>query len=79
MSSRPREVWRLESACQGNDLFTLDPPNMVELRAAVTICNGCPVRAHCAELAESIRPTWGIWSGRWWRPVPGRATGRPAP
>ena len=49
--------------CSGlTDLFFSEEP--ADLEAAKTICEGCPAREACFELAMSRQERWGVWGGR---------------
>lgn len=33
-------------------------------RAAIAVCNRCPVESRCLELALERREPWGVWGGK---------------
>jgi len=48
-----------------------------EWRTAASLCEHCPIRQTCDDLAHEVRPVLGVWAGRLWdngRPLRGRAT-----
>lgn len=50
-----------DAACKGHDpeiWFT-----SAWQHRAVAICTTCPVQNQCANLAQAIRPGYGIWAG----------------
>lgn len=61
--------WRDKAACQGEgDIFfgpEREPPEVREARVqlAEMICNGCPVRQQCNELAAEKAAMYGVWAG----------------
>ncbi|GAA2181953.1 hypothetical protein GCM10009847_25620 [Leucobacter tardus] len=63
---------RDRAACRGDDRFTRDAAranNAVEGELLAT-CLGCPLRAACAEYAETMKPRAGFWAGRWRGRIP---------
>lgn len=61
--------WRDRASCTGR----LDLPWIADAAQARrspaaemgAVCASCPVRAVCAEVAETTRATAGFWAGRW--------------
>lgn len=67
--------WRDHAACAGRTDWpfrttrkTDARPNLDE-RDATRVCAGCPVIDECAAFAAAIRPPYGVWAGRVWRPL----------
>jgi len=44
-----------------HELFFSEKPS--ELAEAQRICDGCPVRVQCLEIALRDRHEWGVWGG----------------
>ena len=61
--NKPVFDWQQQAACKGmpTDLFFPESGQMDQLRRALAVCKGCPVKGHClsANLYEKI----GIWGG----------------
>jgi WhiB family redox-sensing transcriptional regulator len=57
--------WRLKAACQNSDpeLFMPHSRFTQSFRVAVEICQGCPVRSQCLDVAQQSRETTGVWGG----------------
>jgi WhiB family redox-sensing transcriptional regulator len=57
--------WRLKAACQNSDpeLFMPRTRFTKAYRVAVEICQGCPVRSQCLDVAQQSRETTGVWGG----------------
>ena len=53
--------WFAEAACYGSDIDYVEPGGKDAVRAALALCEGCPVRAACAEAGAS--EPYGIWGG----------------
>ncbi|WP_280185157.1 MULTISPECIES: WhiB family transcriptional regulator [Nocardia] len=59
----PAVQWQDRAACRGEDTerwFPLNAEGADEVRG---ICTGCPVRMQCAQLANSVRTTDGVFAG----------------
>jgi len=55
--------WAAFAACRERDPDTFFPATPAGERAAIVICDGCPVIADCLEFALEARITYGIWGG----------------
>lgn len=58
--------WRDDALCRqiGPDMFF--PPRGGDheaITAAKKVCDRCPVRTHCLDLARTVLPAVGIWAG----------------
>lgn len=62
--------WWSEAACRGLDpnVFHPSPDDVAGLRAAVAVCETCPVRDECLRYALETGEEQGVWGG-----VSGRA------
>lgn len=64
------ENWRSRAACRNvdPDLFFPAADDAKTIRAALEICEGCPVRRQCGEYADTHRvlgySVAGVWGGR---------------
>lgn len=61
----PLDDWRTDAACTTSGLgpeawFDEDPDRN---RAAANICERCPVRQECLNVALEGKELWGIWGG----------------
>lgn len=61
---------RLPASCADDKRFTLDRPDVAELRP---ICLGCALRPACAAYAAAARPEAGFWAGTAY-PLPSEET-----
>lgn len=61
----PAGDWVEQAACRDTDLATFYPPvgDRGAYRAAVAICEGCPVRQACLDYAVTNRIKFGVWGG----------------
>ena len=57
--------WRLQARCQYSDPSLFFPHSRFtqSFRVAVEICQTCPVRSQCLEVAQQSRETTGVWGG----------------
>ena len=64
---RPDTAWRDQAACIGADprVFTDPRPDSDDTRQAIRICNSCPVKQPCLDIALAHHPDAdiGIWGG----------------
>lgn len=60
--------WMNRAACRDKDPDLFFPTTDAERRAAIEICDDCPVREECGAYADRSRingyPLSGIWGGR---------------
>lgn len=59
--------WMEAASCAtiGTDLwFSHEGPST---RAAIKVCQACPVQAECADFAAENDEDWGIWGGKSYR------------
>lgn len=61
MSSKSN--WVLRAACRGQDVELFYSSDPLQVRAAVRICSGCPVRRECFEDAIDRGEPFGVWGG----------------
>ena len=64
----PPTDWSLFAACRGADTDLFFPVGstgdaVVDIDAAVAICQVCPVRLPCLEFALATNQEFGIWGG----------------
>lgn len=57
-----QQWWMELGACRG-DYGLMYPTNLRELKAAVAVCNSCPVKAVCGEYALEHHECYGVWGG----------------
>jgi hypothetical protein len=59
--------WRARANCRNTDPEQMQPEEATEAEVALAkrVCNGCPVRAECRELANSQAEAYGIHDGEW--------------
>jgi len=55
--------WMMRAACRGMDAAMFFPEKGENAGDAKTVCEGCPVRAECLELALVKREQFGVWGG----------------
>lgn len=58
-----RPAWHARAACRGMGTEIFFPTDQVTLVRANRVCEGCPVRAECAEFALAHPSLKGIWAG----------------
>jgi WhiB family redox-sensing transcriptional regulator len=68
MSEYVAMAWRMAGACATADPNLFFPAGRGHLtarqvRTAIQICAGCPVRRECLEYAVTTREAHGIWGG----------------
>lgn len=58
-------VWARSARCRGTDTSVMYPPpnEPAALKAAVAVCDGCPVRPDCLRHALTEREDFGVWGG----------------
>ncbi len=57
--------WRQQAACIGFvDTFFPDRPNRDTRRAAIRICDSCPVVTECDTYATATDERSGVWGGK---------------
>lgn len=60
--------WMSRAACRDVDPDLFFPQTASEMRAAIAICDGCPVKEECGAYADSTRlngyPITGVWGGK---------------
>lgn len=55
--------WRLRAACRGLDIEVFYSTDEAEVQRALDICDGCPVREPCLDVAMGQRESFGVWGG----------------
>jgi WhiB family redox-sensing transcriptional regulator len=55
--------WATFAACAEAEGMTFFPQTKAEARAALAICNVCPVREDCLEHALETNERFGVWGG----------------
>lgn len=55
--------WFRRAACLGSDLDFVDPGGKLALQACLDLCEACPVRVECYNLAVTEGHVHGIWGG----------------
>lgn len=60
--------WRYRSACRSSDPVLFFPVGstgvaLEEIRAAVALCQTCPVQQQCLDFALDTNQEFGIWGG----------------
>ncbi|MFZ1382340.1 MAG: WhiB family transcriptional regulator [Scrofimicrobium sp.] len=66
MSRFNREAMRrgVVPACAGDPRFTAEAsPGPAKASPLAGVCDQCPLRAACSELAETLAPVLGVWGG----------------
>lgn len=75
-----RDPWTDHAACADMPKAVFFPTgaNTTEyqngVRAAVAVCDGCPVRQSCFDAAMGRGEVWGVWGGHDFRTTPNTAT-----
>lgn len=71
LTGTPPTGWMAQAACRDrpelpwtHDVDALPRVKGVAARMRA-VCNGCPVRAECADFAVTTEATGGFWAGRW--------------
>lgn len=64
--------WRAAANCLQTDPNTMQPEVATpdEVAMALRLCDGCPVRRQCRELAESQVGAYGVHAGEWFGDPP---------
>ncbi|HUR22599.1 MAG TPA: WhiB family transcriptional regulator [Acidimicrobiales bacterium] len=67
-STRDDPRWRSDAACRDTNPDLFFPVGttgeaVAETRAAITLCQRCPVREQCLEFAMATNQRDGIWGG----------------
>lgn len=60
------EVWQTKARCRNGDEMQPDRATTAEVADLLMVCEGCPVRRQCRELAESQASPYGVHDGLWW-------------
>lgn len=55
--------WRAQAACREIDIEVFFAVDEDSQRAAVAVCETCPVRQPCLEYAITSREQYGVWGG----------------
>ncbi len=55
--------WQLRAACRGLDVDLFYSVEEDDVAAALAVCEGCPVRTRCLDLALQRRESFGTWGG----------------
>jgi WhiB family transcriptional regulator, redox-sensing transcriptional regulator len=58
-----RSDWQEEAACRGLDVELFFSVEEQDVKRALEVCAGCPVRQPCREQAMIGRETFGVWGG----------------
>jgi len=53
-------TWRARAACKGKT-WVMFPVCARDVRQALEVCRGCPVRAECREVGRG--EPYGVWGG----------------
>lgn len=58
--------WQEYAACKSVDssLFYPDRETRGSAQAALSVCDGCPVREQCLDYALSFIDQFGVWGGK---------------
>lgn len=59
----PDLTWREQSLCSEFDYTIFDEETVRNVRIAKQICDACPVRRQCLEVALKNHERYGIWGG----------------
>lgn len=59
------EDWFSKGKCKefDTDLFYPEPGEVAKSKKAISVCQGCPVRAECLTWAMNQPETFGVWGG----------------
>jgi WhiB family redox-sensing transcriptional regulator len=62
-------TWRLDASCRSVDPEVFFPSERsqtpeYDLAVASSVCGKCPVAEQCADLAQRLKVTHGVWGGR---------------
>ena len=55
--------WAVFAACKDEQGMTFFPQTKLEERAALAICEICPVREECLDHALEMKERFGVWGG----------------
>lgn len=58
-----REAWMADAACRDAATGKFFPTQGENFRAALAVCETCPVKAECLAYAEKIQIDFGVWGG----------------
>lgn len=56
-------LWHERAACRGRSVEMFFSEEPADIRAALRVCQACPVRQPCYELAMANREYFGVWGG----------------
>ena len=63
--------WQHRAACRGEEASVFfheegerEPAKSARTRAAINICNSCPVKQECLNHALTVPEVYGIWGGK---------------
>jgi WhiB family redox-sensing transcriptional regulator len=61
--------WFSQGKCRDfdTDLFYPEPGEVYKSKKAISVCQGCPVRAECLTWAMTEHETFGVWGGLTYR------------
>lgn len=64
--------WQTRARCRNEDPDSMQPERATkaEVAEALLVCDGCPVRVQCDELAAGQVQAYGVHAGRWWGAPP---------
>lgn len=62
--------WRGRAECLDATELHTGKLGVEDVALALSICATCPVLRECDDLARALRPEWGVWAGRLYRPRP---------
>ncbi len=55
--------WAVYAACRNDESMNFFPQNRTEERAALAVCNICPVVEDCLSHALETNERFGVWGG----------------
>lgn len=55
--------WYNDAACAGSDVELFYSEHPADIRSALQLCQGCPVRQPCLDAAMDDREPFGVWGG----------------
>lgn len=63
-------TWRELARCAESDpaIWDTDGYGVTDISYAVSLCQACPVKSECAQLAREVKPVSGVWAGRQFYP-----------